>query len=161
MYKKSQIAVTDLLISLVIFLLLIIALVNFWNTYSKRLAQDIDYRALELKAFHITDVLTKNPGIPLTWETDPSSALVIGLQQKDGILSKNKVNSFFSLNESSIKEFLNIEAYNFYTELRALNNTPLTNSSGTSPNNPKQTIVIKRYLLYDNQKAILSFTLWN
>ncbi len=161
MFRKSQVAVTDLLISLVIFLLLIIALVSFWNTYSKRLGQDMDYRALELKAFQITDILTKNPGIPLTWENDPSSVLVLGLQQKDGILSKNKVSAFLSLNESSTKELLNIEAYNYYTELRALNNTPLTNSSGTSPNNPKQIITIKRFLIYEDQKAILAFTLWD
>src|SRR3989344_6068419 len=103
MCKKGQIMIMDLFMSFFVFILLISSVIFTWNAYTLRLNDKLDYEEMMTKAFHVSDLLIENPGVPSEWEKSSSSVEVIGLATKDRVLSEEKVNAFINFDESKIK----------------------------------------------------------
>ena len=158
MKSKAQIAVTDLFIAVFIFMILIIFIVIYLDTYDKRLDESIKYQELETIGFQITDMLVKSRGIPPDWESNISNADAIGLAGYDRILSYNRVNAFFDSNYTELKEKFNIERCNFYIVLTAINGTAIKDIG--EPSDGDYSVDINRYVLYQNETTILKFTIW-
>lgn len=156
--RKAQVASIDLFIAITAFIFLISATVYAWNICNTRLADDIEYEKMELAAFHITDIMVKSQGSPSAWEELPAGIEVIGLARDDRLLSQDKVDAFVGLDYGSVKEKFNIGLYDYKFRLKDLANNVLQESGLDFTGDTS--VVIERYIIFGDEKAILELTLW-
>ena len=164
MKNKSQVGIIDLLIATSIILILLTLIMISWVTYTNKQTQNIAYDTMQIKAFQIADLLVNSPGSPSAWENYQNiiEINVTGLATQSKNLSETKVNSFKNLTDNSYdttKSLLNIRSYEFYLELKTLSDLTLI-TIGLAPDSEKNSVTIKRNVLYKNDKAILEITLW-
>ena len=154
--SKAQLSVMDFSIALIIFTVLITAIILNLNTYPIRLNDQQNKNEMLINAFQISNSLTKNLGNPSSWEDDVNSLNSIGLADFDRRLSIDKVNAFINLDYETAKRIMGF--YDFYFRILDLSNNEIL-SSGQSFNGTSS-INIRRYVIYNNEKSILEFTLW-
>ena len=152
--SKAQLSTTDFFIGISIFIILIVILTLLLNKYPLILNQEQDKNEMLITAFQISDSIIKTAGIPSKWEEN-NNLKVIGLADNDRSLDENKVINFTSLDYSTVKNLIN---YDFYFRILYINNTN-TISSGRQFNGT-QSAVLRRYVSYNNEKAIMELTLW-
>ena len=152
--KKGQINVTDLFIAVFIFCILITAAMLAWNKYNEKIIERTEYYNMMTKTFQISNTLVKTPGYPTGWTAD--NVKIIGLASEDRILSKEKVDTFTTLDINKTKGVFQTYGYNFYFTLKT-NTGNIT--YGQEPNG-KKSVSITRYVLFENEKAIMDFRLW-
>jgi len=156
--RKAQIASIDLFIAITIFLFLALITIYTWNLYNTRLGESLEYEKMQLIAFQITDLLVKNPGHPSGWEESPANVGVIGLAQDDRVLSQSKITAFANLDYDTSKERFNIEPYDYKFKIKDLSNNVIQESGQAFIGDTS--IVVERYVLLNNEKTIMEFTLW-
>ena len=154
--SKAQLFTIDFSIALTISLVLMIALVLSLNIYPVRLNENQNKNEMLITAFQVSNSLIKNPGSPSLWENNLTSLDVIGLAQSELVLSENKVNSFINLDYNNSKNFFGF--YDFYFRILDTNNDEII-SYGLQFNGTSS-ISIRRYIIYDNEKAIMELALW-
>ena len=155
MQKKGQIIITDLAFSLFIFLILFIGYFIEWNRTMNRLDSTIQFNDLELRTLQISDLLTRSPGVPSNWETTPASATLIGLAEKDRILSPAKVHALTNLSYNQTKTLFNIPELDFYLLIKK-NNLAIA-EIGVPPT--QRAVHLQRIVRYQNEKATLNIAL--
>ena len=170
---KAQVAITDLIIALVIFLILLAVVLGTWNIYTTRYAEEMSYRNLELTAFQATQLLVSQQGMPTAWENldleqpaELAQLQVIGIASSPMVFDPDKVNAvFLDLDTITIAERLNIERYNFYLELTNLDNVELIEGKGDDPGLAPDTVhelvKLRRIVRYNNAPAYFYFSLWS
>lgn len=154
--RKSQTVSIDLFMAVFVFIILLILIISSWNIYQVKIVERMAYEDIMVNAFQIADLLVKSRGYPLEWNS--TNVEVIGLAASDRIISSEKLNSFFNISYSSSKELLNIERYDFYFQVKHINGTA-ADSYGLESNGT-YSVSAKRYVLYENEKAIIDFKLW-
>ncbi len=155
--NKGQIAFTDLFIALFIATILIFATMSTWDIYKKRLVERTSYDDILTYGFQITDTLVKSPGKPGNW--NETNVEVIGLSNNNLNVSSEKLNNLLKLDYNNAKYIFNIERYDFYFEITDINNNNLTVPFGLIPTG-EDIVKLNRYIIYENEEAILQFTLW-
>jgi len=156
-FKKSQLAVTDLFIALVVALILIILVVFTWNRYVIILKEENVYKEMQLITFQTVDLLIKSSGEPSNWELNPTNVDVIGLASSDRKISASKVDALINLSYNFTSNSLGISYYDFYFQLKHVNGTQLM-GYGIAPNNT--VVSVQRLVSYKNEDAIAEFALW-
>lgn len=146
MFKKrfsrtGQAISLDLFFAIAIFAILMTVIIVVWNIYTVRLNEGIEYNEMQIVSFQVTDFLVKNV-----------------LVDFDRNFSNSKVNSFFNLSYDETRDMLNIMNYDYYLAIMDVNGTSLVDK-GVSASGEK-IISLRRYVLYQNEKAILLFKLW-
>lgn len=156
--RKAQAVAADLFIALFIFILLIAVIIYLWNNYNTRISEDVEYERMQLIAYQITNQLIKSQGLPTAWEKDASNFDEIGLAISDRKLSMEKVESFVNLPYEDVRDALNLEGYGYSFKIKNLANKELKSSGGT----PEETeaVGLERYIIYNDEKAILEFRIW-
>ena len=170
---KAQVAITDLIIALVIFLILLAVVLGTWNIYTTRYAEEMSYRNLELTAFQATQLLVSQQGMPTAWENldlenpdDLAQLQVLGIASSPMVLDPDKVNALFlSLDAGAIAERLNIERYKFYLEFTNLDNVALIegkgDNPGLTPDAVHELVKLRRIVRYKNALVFFYFSLWS
>lgn len=157
--RKAQAIATDLFIALAIFVLITAFIIYLWNDYNTKLNEDVEYERLQILAYQITNQLVKTQGLPKSWEKNPSGFDEIGLATSDRKLSTGKVDSFISLPYDSVRNALNLEGYGYSFKVKSSANNVLKSSGETIPEGT-EAVGLERYVIYDNEKAILEFKIW-
>jgi hypothetical protein len=179
--RGGQAAVTDLFISISVFIILITIITLTWNLYNIRLQSRFDYDDMMIKTFQATDSLLKGRGVPADWETRDqkvgnSNVQVLGLSENERFLSEQKVKVFAldpskyptnpnaRLDDAVLKSTLKINLYNYYFVLRHLNGTvtgcpTACNSRGTFPSG-NYVVNLARLVMYQNQPVYMEFAVW-
>ncbi len=155
-HHKGQIAALDFFIALLIFSVLLTITMLSWSSYHSKISERAEYHDMMTKAFQISDVLVKSPGFPSNW--DEGNVGVVGLAIEDRILSIDKVNAFANLSLNKTKSIFQIYGYKFYFNLTKTNGEGIK-EYGEEPNGEKS-ISIKRYVLYNDEKATMEFKIW-
>ena len=155
--KKSQVFTIDFLLASFIFSVLVIITMLYWNNYNAKLEHDIKSNLLETKAFQISNVLVKSEGSPKSW--NPDNVQVIGLAESDRVLSLEKVNSFASMPINKTKRLLQTHNFNFSFVLKDTGGD-IISSYGDNISNPVISINIRRYVLYNDEEAVVEFSMW-
>lgn len=154
--SKAQLATTDFYVALIIFIILLGVILLTLNNYTIRLDREQDKNEILLVAFQLSDALVKNLGTPSSWEDNATKLEVIGLAEDDHILSAKKVDAFINLSYNTTKVF--IRNYDFYFRiLDYYNNTLITYGM---PFNGTSSVSTRRYVIYNNENAIMELTLW-
>ncbi len=155
--KKSQLAVTDLLIASVVLIILILLLIFWWNRYTEVLSEESAYQKKQIILFQTADLLIKSQGLPQNWEENPNEVKVIGLASSDRDISEDKVIAFVNLSYNVTSKSLGLDLYDFYFQLKSVNGTKLF-EHGKDPTD--EVINIQRIVLYKNEKAIIELSIW-
>lgn len=154
--RKGQVAMTDLFISITLFLLLLTFFFFMWNKYTLRLADLGRHNELELLAFQTADLLTLSPGIPSVWEENTNALQVPGLASRPGVLSPQKVNAFMNISYNTTISLLNLDRFELYLLLKKKDHAVF--EIGQYPT--RQSIRIQRRVVYQNESATLDIVLW-
>lgn len=157
--KKSQIFTIDLMVAMFIFIVLLTAIMLMWNRYIVIANNQIEYNEAQIMAYQVSDLFVKTKGKPSNWEENSSNALIIGLASSDRIISTAKVNAFLNISYNNSKKILNIPYYDFSFQINDLLGNNLTNFYGNTAEGDF-IISLKRYIFYENEKAIMEFQLW-
>lgn len=154
--KKSQIVSTDLFFAVSVFVIIIAMIFFSWNLYYERIDERIIYGDMMANAFQVSDLLVKSKGTPSLWNS--TNVSVVGLASSDRNISSQKLHSFINVPYDELKKLFNIERYEFYFRLKHLNGTPI--DSHGKEFDGTYSINTRRYVIYENQKAIIDFRLW-
>lgn len=116
--KKSQVWITDIIISLIIFTTAILLSVKITNT---AFGSDIDFENIEKEADYISEILMSE-GFPEDW--NKSTVIRPGLLDNEKTLDINKLNNFYNLTYSYTKTLFSIRNdYYFFFRDNSLNKT--------------------------------------
>ena len=154
--RKAQIAVTDFFIALFILGILVSFIILSWNTQELRFNEALEYEDMMVKAFQVSDVLVGTQGYPLNWNS--TNVDVIGLAESDRIISNDKLTRFSNITDAGVKSAFSLAPYNFEFVLEKADGTELF-SKGSSFNGNKA-VNAERIVLYQENEAIVKFTLW-
>lgn len=155
--KKAQIFTTDFFIAFFIFSILIIVAMVSWNNYYIKITEINDYDIMMNKAFQISDVLVKSQGYPLEWDSE--NVQIIGLASEDRELSLDKVNLFANLPLNKSKNIFKTQDSKFHFSIKNFDGEILK-EYGYNMTNAKKSVNVRRYLLYNDEEAVMEFTLW-
>ena len=163
--KKAQVAVLDLFIAAMIFGIIVTGIMITWNNYNNKIEKRIDSNTNMVRAYHISDLLTRYTGKPSAWEkfdedlsTNPVT--IIGLAKQDHVIDNDKLNAFLNLDYDYIKAKLSINTYEYYFRISKVNGSDFDPKieKGTKLNNTNY-VALKRYVIYNESEAILEFWL--
>lgn len=157
MPKQAQLFTIDFFLALFIFSILLIASMVSWNNYNSKIISEMEYNTLMNKAFQISNALVKSQGYPVSWNSE--NVQIIGLASDDRMLSSDKVNEFIDIPKNTTEKIFKIYEYDFYFSLKNMDNV-LLKEYGYNLTNAKKSASIRRYVLYDGEKAVMEFTLW-
>lgn len=163
--KKAQIAVLDLFISAMIFGIIVTGIMVTWNNYNEKIEKRIETNTNLIRAYHISDLLTRYPGKPSAWEkfdegTANNPVTIIGLAKSDHVIDGDKLSSFLLLDYDYAKDKLSINNYEYYFRLSKVDGTdfdPVIEKG--SKLNDTNYVTLKRYVIYNESEAILEFWL--
>ena len=162
--KKAQAVVIDLFFALIIFIITLSFVVGTYGHNVLRLEYDTNYGLLMLKAFDITEMLTKSEGIPIDWNV--SSVQAIGLASNDRVLSTEKITRLSNISYNKSRELFGIVGKEFFLQIRDLYNVNLF-EAGISPlegntcGDNYEAVTLRRFAVWEGQTVILHFTLWD
>ena len=155
--RKAQIASIDLFVALTIWAVLLLLIVLSWNLNNNDIIERLEFDSMASRAFQISDTLIKDRGFPSNWNSGNVS--IIGFAAEDRILSQEKVSAFTNLSYNASREIFKAYGENFYFALRNLTGENIT-SSGMQPAGSRRAVSVMRYVLYNNETAVMEFTLW-
>src|SRR3989344_5506685 len=157
--RKAQLFSLESILSIVLFIIVILFLLSFWNLYSSRLSSQIHSEELQLQAAQVTDILVSSRGYPDEWEADPASVVIPGLMLNPGSLDEQKLNQFLALDYETLKQLLNIERFDIAFELRDVSGNVLENRGNIS-STADEAVVFQRLMLLKNQTRQVYVALW-
>ena len=149
---KSQAAVADLFIAFFLFIIILSATIYTWNLYITRIDEERENNEITMKAFQAAEALVKSQGIPENWSL--SNVNLTGLAENERILSFKKVDLFVNLTEEQIKNIFKIQLYNFSFVLKDIEGNKIKEIGSITG---EKSVNVKRYVVYENEPAILEF----
>ena len=163
-YKKGQVVELDLFMAIIIFGFILVIIFLAWNTYSQKINRELDYNTNLIKSYHISDLLTKYPGRPSSWEQNillgETQIDTIGLSSKDRIIDDNKLSTFLTLDYNFTKDVMNINSYEYYFKISKIDGTDFDSSLEKGiKTDDESTIALRRYVIYNETAAIMEFWL--
>lgn len=157
---KGQIETADLIIAIGVLILLTTILIYTWNVYNTRLEEGIDNEKMQLQAFQITDMLVKTPGFPPLWETQPANAQAVGFATDDRVISAAKFDAFASLDYNTTKGLFDLKAYEYRVRIKNLAGAVIKEAGLNETSADVKRVVVYRYVIYNDEKALLEFAIW-
>lgn len=156
--KKGQAVITDLVIAVGLFIIIIIGLMISLNYHSNRLAEDIQFNDMTQKAMYIADTLVFSPGIPYNWTT--KSYVLPGLAREERNISYQRLTNFTNMTADQVKNAFKIASYNYTFQMRYQHNNSIVFSAGEFSDNTTSIASSRRQVLYGNETVYLEFLIW-
>ena len=153
---KGQIAVLDLLLAIVIFIIILTGFFLTWNRYTNRLDDSKLNNELSLHSFQTIQQLVTSPGMPNNWEVNISGVMILGLAKKDGVIDENKLNALKTLNYDQVRSLLNLKRFGMLLLIKKGNESIYELGNVSSG----RTIQIERKVLYQNEESTIQLALW-
>jgi len=162
--KKGQIVELDFFMAIIIFGFILVIIFLAWNTYSEKINTELDHNTDLIKAYHLSDLLSKYPGRPSSWEQNialvTSNVNAIGLAYSDRIIDDNKLSTFLTLDYDLSKDIMNINSYEYYFKISKMKDGTFDSSLEKGIKIDEENIIaIRRYVIYNGTEAIMEFWL--
>ncbi|MFH1249234.1 MAG: hypothetical protein V1660_03710 [archaeon] len=150
--KKAQISTMDFLTAVFIFSIVLAYAISAITEAEIKALTETDYKYMIVNAIQISDYLSRNPGIPYSW--DSTNVKMPGLAYDDRMISSQKVDQFCLINQNDTKDMFRIQ-YHLYFSLTGNR----TVQCGSAPNGDKA-VNIKRNVFFEGKDGVLQVTLW-
>src|SRR3989344_297961 len=154
-HRRAQISAFDFILASSVSVIILVLVAATFFLYERKINEFVLYNDLSTKTFQVSDVLIKSEGVPSNWNS--TNVNIIGLASEDRVINVDKLNNFIDLSQQEIKDKMATN-YDIYFNL-----TNITGKSIASIGNPPagiRSVVIKRYVMYENEEAIMEFGLW-
>ncbi|MCD6496503.1 MAG: hypothetical protein J7K54_04500 [Candidatus Aenigmarchaeota archaeon] len=155
---KGQVWSFDLAVSMIIFIGALASVVFAWNFMSTGAFESQEMKSLQLRALGISDSLLRTPGIPEDWNS--SNVIVLGLAT-DGLLDRQKVEQFISMDHNKTRQLLDLGGYEYYFEVSDINGTVYNNTLPSISPDAKIIVPSERYATYEGRAVKVSFVIWS
>lgn len=163
---KAQVWTADFIISVIIFFTMVVLMIFSWNYTNQQNTYQQYFNDIENNALSVSDALIRVPGIPEDW--NETNVISLGLASSDNVLGRTKITRFINLANDKTKNLLGIGNFEFYFELRYLNNTaiPLNSTANITKGlypfaNASIIVPVERYVLYESTPSKMEFFLWS
>ena len=156
--KKAQITVVDFGLSIFIFTILVTVIVISLYNYHDRVAGRLEDEMIVASAVAVTDNFVKTSGYPNDWTID--DVKIIGLATRDRVLSQEKVDKFCQeLEYDRARQIMGL-MYHFHFSLSVPEAEFEPVQCGSEPIDANRIVTIRRAVVYQDEPALLQFTLW-
>ena len=161
---KGQVWSTDFVSSVVVFFISVVAVLFIWNYSVYSNSQQTVLNDINSLAIKISDSLVRTGGLPFGW--NDSSVQLIGLASQENVLNTTKVDYLTSMGYDTLKNKLKTGGSELYLEIRYINGSVATNSSGqelavgTYPSAASMIVPVERYVLLNELPAKMRLMLW-
>lgn len=152
--RKGQIHL-DYIVGFLIFLVVIflVAFLSF-EPLLKDTKNTQEFKNQET-AQRISELLIKTKGYPENWENISVVPDRLGLASEPWVLNKSKIDDFYDMNYTEVKNSLDLERIFISVTSSELNFT-----RGDIPNPKENVAVINRYALLENKTATITVGVW-
>ncbi len=161
--RKGQVFASDFVISVVLFIVMLIAAADLWNIASLKYSKSSTYEIMQKKAFSITDTLIKTEGYPKNW-TNATVRLIGVSEEKENVLSKRKLLEMRNISYSDLRTAWGVSDYEVYLkftnssgDLVALDDAFL--EYGLFPSQEKDLVPLRRLVLINDSGTLVRSTL--
>ncbi len=160
MREKGQFVSFDLAVAVLVFVFMLFFLFQSWSTNMgqwEKLRQRVE---LEERTQSIAKVLVETPGFPPNWNV--SDVNVPGLAIRPGLLNSGKIASFAAMDYNSVRNALNIAAFDFFASVLAENgpNPLIDRNFGVAPGLVHNIASVERRVLIGDEYAVFRFQLF-
>ncbi len=161
---KAQIWSMDFVISVIMFFATISFLFFAWNYASSQTRTQISLISMQKTSLTVSDSLVRIPGIPKNW--DMENVVALGLVNGEYEINETKLGMFLDMSYSKAKKLLLDKNYEFYFEMRDMNNTLIELSGenvtkGTYPSASSSIVApVTRHAMYNGKIITVNFILW-
>ena len=154
MHNKGQTSSYDLLVALFLFLLMFASMRGLWIGNIQVAEKEQQHIEMRFKTIQAMNSLIKTKGYPSNWDTN--TVELIGLAERENVLSETKINRFAALDYPTATELLALGNYDFNITITSFN--PANDLSVGMPVDQNSTIVsIKRSVKYKGGEADVVF----
>ena len=148
--EKAQIAIYDVMFAVFIF---VMVFAGFNAIHNENFQTGLEVNALNYKknlAHNAMEVLIDFEGSPTSWTV--ANVILIGLAEKKGMLSEEKVIELTSMDYEDIKSIILFGKYNFFLEIDSENPADDLNI-GMDPSSKETVIKVERKAVYKEAMA--------
>ena len=156
--QKGQIALLDVFLACVLFILLFVAITALYNQRINELIELKKNDQLKESGSKAFDVLVKSYGIPENWSLSGNDANVIGLLQNSHTIDLQKWNALKNMDYGVAKQKLGLSSFEFNLELRNKNQF-LIDEIGLDANTGN-VLMLQRVMDYNNESVKVNFIVW-
>ena len=157
MREKGQTIIYDFMISFIIFVLFVFALNLQWSIKFDEIQEKHLDTKMRKRGIQAIQVLVKSPGYPKDWNSE--NAEVIGLAERENILSQGKISELQNISYSDAKGLLLLAEYDFWLQIDALGEENDLNF-GQEPQTPETAVRLKRDVLLNGGNANVYLTVY-
>jgi hypothetical protein len=154
MEQRGQVSAYDIFAAVFLFMLAFITLRGIWLNSIESAERAQALIEMKMKTMQAIDSLLKTTGYPNNW--DGGNVELIGLAQKENVLSRKKMLQFAALDYGSARELLQLGNYDFRFELHAKNSADDLNV-GMAVDNNSTVVSLKRTVEYGGAEASVLF----
>jgi hypothetical protein len=128
--SKAQVISGDFIMSLAVFMIVIVLVLNVYTNVSEKVAGADETRNMEAISLFASDALMKTPGYPADW--NETSVQVIGLSD-GGRLNMSKIRKFVAMDYDTARDLLGFQSYNFNVTFYDTSNNIMLTGVARSP----------------------------
>ena len=155
---KAQAVMSDMFLATLVFVILLTALMFTKSNYEQRLEGNLRQEELMAEAFQAAQILVSTPGIPENWETGQANATLLGLADRDRVLSDAKVEAFFNIDYPVSKEILRLD--NFNLTLKQLDGTVRKTTAVIETDEVANAVRVERRVIYNGSITLFVLDVW-
>lgn len=158
--KKGQVFGSDFVVSAVLFLIILFASVELWNTAAVKYSSSDSNELMQKKIVSITDALIKTEGIPNNWTNE--TVKLIGVSEKTiQVLNREKLAEMKKISYSNLKSILGVSDYEVYLVFEnSTGNTINIDGElleyGQKQSNQKDLVPFRRLVLVNDSGNLIS-----
>jgi len=166
--KKGQIVIYDFLFGFIVFIVILTMITLLWFKADARIQLDQEQEAKLKIARDLSAILTQTPGTPIRWELNTTiwqdSNFTIGLASDNNVLSKQKWDTFYAMNnppydrDDDIKSMFRLGRYEYYIKIRNKQSN-IIYSIGDPPEE-NLSVTIARKVLLNGEINTFEFTIY-
>lgn len=162
-YKNAQIATTDLITAVSLFIIVISIVFIMYVRMNDDLYKEVEFKDMKSVADNIVENLVRSEGAPENW--DHENVRVVGLAKDDRVLMTEKLANFTMINYSWAKRLMGLANKEFYFYVKNLDGETLL-EAGVHPeedplcNKTYEAVTSTRLAMWDSSVVKLYFTVW-
>ncbi len=157
--RRGQISTIDLVVASLIMVLILLSVMDVWNTVVVRFSSFSESMTLRREALQAAELLVKTPGSPAGWDDGTVNATAVsymGLVNRENVLDEGKLEALAAADYGDLKAILGLNR-DFRLEIMELGGGTLY-EAGISLDD--DAVLVERFALYNDTLTGVKLTLY-